>query len=46
MWLPHPHERFRQLIYPHSDCVEIYGLVRLAVLPNAGKCSLRCVRQG
>ncbi len=32
MWLPHPHERFRQLIYPHSDCVEVYGLVRLAVL--------------
>jgi glycosyltransferase involved in cell wall biosynthesis len=32
MWLPHPHERFRQLIYPHSDCVEVYGLMRLAVL--------------
>ena len=32
MWLPRPHERFRQLIYPHSDCVEVYGLIRLAVL--------------
>ena len=32
MWLPRPHERFHQLINPHGFCVEVYGLIRLAVL--------------
>ena len=27
-----PHERFRQLIHLYHDCVEVYGLIRLAVL--------------
>ena len=32
MQLPCPHERFRQLIQPTAECVEVYGLIRLAVL--------------
>jgi glycosyltransferase involved in cell wall biosynthesis len=31
MWLPRPHERFRELM-PYHNCVEIFGLMRLAVL--------------
>jgi glycosyltransferase involved in cell wall biosynthesis len=30
--LPRPHERFRQLIQLDHNCVEVYGLIRLAVL--------------
>jgi glycosyltransferase involved in cell wall biosynthesis len=32
MWLPRPHERFRQLIRRHHTCEEVYSLIRLAVL--------------
>jgi glycosyltransferase involved in cell wall biosynthesis len=30
--LPRPHERFRRLIQLDHNCVEVYGLIRLAVL--------------